>query len=350
MADLLNLPELTDGSPAGPNLELDAAFGEMERAAQGKPETQYGNTIEPAVPPDWKETASLANSLLERTRDLRVMVSLAVARLHLSGLPAYAEVVAMIRQHLDTMWEHIHPQLDPEDDNDPMQRANALLLLQDPIRVLRPMRLLPLAATPKTGPVSWRDIAVMNGTLEPEGGREKLSEAFVRAAFTETNPERLAAFIQAADSLVGDLRAIPKAFDTFASVGSGPDLKDITKLALDIQKELTKYGSLASEGSPAEEDPAEDVLDANDTERPARTSARGVATIQSITSISSREDALRALELAAEYFRNAEPSSPLPLLIERALRLAPLPFLEILRNLAPDGLMQAQTVVGSPDE
>ena len=47
------------------NLELDPDFGALERAAQGKPETQYGNTIEPAIPPDWKETATLAVGLLQ---------------------------------------------------------------------------------------------------------------------------------------------------------------------------------------------------------------------------------------------------------------------------------------------
>ena len=36
----------------------------MERAAQGKPESQYGKTVELATEPDWKETARLARLLL----------------------------------------------------------------------------------------------------------------------------------------------------------------------------------------------------------------------------------------------------------------------------------------------
>ena len=66
--------------------------------------------------------------------------------------------------------------------------------------------------------------------------------------------------------------------------------------------------------------------------------------------LGSRDDALHALELAAAYFRQHEPSSPLPLLIDRAKRLAPLPFMEILRDLAPDGLLQAQTIAGTSGE
>jgi type VI secretion system protein ImpA len=75
-----------------------------------------------------------------------------------------------------------------------------------------------------------------------------------------------------------------------------------------------------------------------------------VTTIQSIRSFGAREDALYALELAAAYFRANEPTSPLPLLIERARRLADLPFLEILREIAPDGLPQAQIVTGTANE
>src|SRR3954447_15323846 len=127
--DMTGLAPVSEDAPAGENLELDPEFGALERAAQGKPEVQYGSTIEPAVPPDWKETASIAEGLMERTHDLRVMVHLAIARLHLDGLVGFARVVRLIRRQLESEWPYVHPQLDPEDDNDPMQRSNAVLRL-----------------------------------------------------------------------------------------------------------------------------------------------------------------------------------------------------------------------------
>ena len=347
MADPIPLPDLPDGSVAGPNLELDAAFGALERAAQGKPETQYGNTIEPATPPDWKEAAIVAEGLMARTRDLRVMALLSIARLHLYGIPGFMDGLAVMRRHVDDAWDHVHPQLDPEDDNDPMQRANALLMLQDPGRVLRPMRDTALASTPRTGPVSWRDIAVMNGTQEPEPGRERMGEAAVRAAFAGSDPARLAALRAAVDGGLADLAAIPAAFDAKSISGSGPDFTDLVKLLRDIQKELKRYEALAADAAPPE-DAAGPAAEPDAVLMPAR--GRGGATIQSIAALNSREDALHALELAAGFFRTNEPSSPLPLLIDRAIRLAPLPFLEIVRDMAPDGLLQAQTIAGTPNE
>ena len=351
MATPLDLPEPSDAPPAGPNLELDPAFGEMERAAQGKAESQFGNTIEAATPPDWKEAATQATALLERTRDLRVMVMLGIARLNLHDLPGFATALATIRVHIETMWEAVHPVLDPEDDNDPLLRANALLLLAHPARVLRPLRDLPLATPPRARPVAWRDIAILNGAIEADPGRERMSEAAIRGAFAATDSHQLDALRAAVASSLTDLAAIAAGFDARTRLGSGPDFTDLSKLVRDIEKELTRYESVA----PPEPEPDEeaDAVGAPDMlaqpGRPARAAGR-FTSIQSIAALSSRDEALHALELAAAYFRTSEPSSPLPLLIDRARRLAPMTFLDILRDLAPDGLTQAQVVAGALDQ
>ena len=163
-----------------------------ERAAQGKPEQQYGDTIIPAEEPDWKEVGSLALTLLDRTRDLRVLAHFAVARLHLAGLAEFAGVLQLIRQLLESRWADIHPQLDTEDDNDPTLRANALLRVAHPGLVLRYLRDMPLASSPRVGNYSWRDVAIATGVLESDA-KEKPTEAVVRSAFQDSDPERLLA-------------------------------------------------------------------------------------------------------------------------------------------------------------
>ena len=62
--------------------------------------------------------------------------------------------------------------------------------------------------------------------------------------------------------------------------------------------------------------------------------------------INNREQALAALDKAIAYFRGAEPSSPVPLLLQRAKRLATMDFLEIVKDLAPDGFSQVRNVGG----
>ncbi len=348
--DAMMLPDLSDEAPSGVNLELDAQFGALERAAQGKPETQYGNTITPATPPDWKETEAHALVLLDHTRDLRVLTHLAVARLNLSGVPAFAEVLGQIRWQLENRWQQVHPQLDPEDGNDPTLRGNALFQLQDPVNVLRTLRDLPLARTVVTGPISWRDIAIFNGQLEPEPGHAKLTEAFIRGAFTKTDPARLGEFREGVDRTIQEVAAIPAAFEAQAGPGTGPDFANLAKLLLDIQKELRRFEvAVVTEAVANDTEESSELAEA--TSAPRRQPApRGAITPRSITAITEREDALYLLDLASMYFRTNEPSSPLPMLIDRARRLATMEFLDILRDLAPEGLTQAQIVAGPPAE
>lgn len=345
------LVAVSDELPAGPNLEFDPAFGALERAAQGKPEQQFGNTIIPAEEPDWKEVVAQATALLDRTRDLRLLAHLAVAQLYLAGLPAYADVLTLTQALLDTRWESVHPQLDPEDDHDPTLRANALLRIGHPGWVLRRLRHLPLAASPRLGQYSWRDVAIATGAIEIESEEEKPSESTIRAAFHDSDPARLTALRDAAGQAADAATAIGAAFDTHAGYGTGPDLTDLIKLLRDIARTIERYAVFAADDAAAAtaEPHAEAAAPA-----PALPEAvpiqRAAVSAAALTEVTNRADALRLLDLVCRYYQRHEPSSPLPLLIERARRLAEKDFLDILRDLAPDGLMQAQTIVGHRDE
>src|SRR5436190_1639945 len=63
--------------------------------------------------------------------------------------------------------------------------------------------------------------------------------------------------------------------------------------------------------------------------------------------INSREDASRALERICEWIERNEPSNPAPLLIRRAQRLMSKSFMDIIRDLAPDGLSQVEKIAGT---
>ncbi len=62
--------------------------------------------------------------------------------------------------------------------------------------------------------------------------------------------------------------------------------------------------------------------------------------------IRSRDDAVRVLDRVSDYFRQHEPSSPVPLLLQRAKRLISKDFMEILRDLTPQGVSEAENIGG----
>ncbi|WP_312204717.1 type VI secretion system protein TssA, partial [Mixta calida] len=81
------LAPISSEQPCGENLEYDADYMAMMQACEGKPEQQFGDTIIPAEPADWNKVEKLATGLLNRTKDLRVMLALTHAWTQMKGLP-----------------------------------------------------------------------------------------------------------------------------------------------------------------------------------------------------------------------------------------------------------------------
>ncbi len=66
--------------------------------------------------------------------------------------------------------------------------------------------------------------------------------------------------------------------------------------------------------------------------------------------IRSRQDVIRMLEQMCKYYEKNEPSSPVPLLLQRAKRIASKDFLEIIRDLSPKALDDIQAIGGIENE
>jgi type VI secretion system protein ImpA len=74
--------------------------------------------------------------------------------------------------------------------------------------------------------------------------------------------------------------------------------------------------------------------------------ASGQEAARATGEIRSREDVVAALDRICQYYNRYEPSSPLPLLLARAKRLASKNFLEIVKDLTPDAVAQIQNLSG----
>src|SRR5882757_2776454 len=62
--------------------------------------------------------------------------------------------------------------------------------------------------------------------------------------------------------------------------------------------------------------------------------------------INSREDVILQLDRLCEYYRRHEPSSPVPMLLRRAKRLVSKEFMDIIRDLTPGGVAEAELLGG----
>jgi type VI secretion system protein ImpA len=66
--------------------------------------------------------------------------------------------------------------------------------------------------------------------------------------------------------------------------------------------------------------------------------------------IQSPDDVRAAIDRICTYYERYEPSSPLPLLLRRAQRLVGKSFLEIMKDVSPDGVKQVESLAGIVEE
>ena len=125
------LEPISPDSPCGENLEYDADFGELERAAQGTPEQQFGNTVVEAQEPDWKDVPRQGPGSSDAPKICGSPSSWPGRLVRLDGLPGFRDALAVLRGLVERFWQDVHPQLDPDDDLDPALRVNALAALCD---------------------------------------------------------------------------------------------------------------------------------------------------------------------------------------------------------------------------
>jgi type VI secretion system protein ImpA len=88
-----------------------------------------------------------------------------------------------------------------------------------------------------------------------------------------------------------------------------------------------------------------DAVSAGGEEVQAGAPSRGQA-FNPQSQINSRQEALVMLRKGAEYFQKTEPSSPIPLLVNRALRFADMGFIDLLGEIAPDSLSRGRDILG----
>jgi type VI secretion system protein ImpA len=336
------LQEISPDAPCGPNLEYDPLFLELEQAILGRPEVQYGDVITPAVPPEWKTVNKLALELFSRSRDLRVAGPLLRAALALRGIVGLGDGLQLVQQLLIDRWESVHPQLDPEDDLDPMLRINSLAVLAEMTTTIKEIKESSLVVLPGLGPLTLRDLDVALGELPSPDGKEKISIASISLAMNDLDPEVFSrtfdALKLAYDSAIGIEKVL------LQKVGASQTL-NLDLLVKNLKRGRDFFAERNAQITGAHSESAtDDGIEIESTSG----GGRSVIAKQAISGeILTRDDVANMIEKICVYYQKYEPSSPVPLVLQRAKRLVRKNFFEIMEDLAPDGLHQVTMVAGA---
>jgi type VI secretion system protein ImpA len=336
---MVNLDELlqpvTADAPGGANLEYSPEFAELERTAAGKPERQVGANIVPAEDPDWRALIAKSSALLALTKDLRVANHLVLAWLRVEGFVGLGDGLQVLADLVDRYWPSLHPALDPDDGNDPTLRVNVMATVTHR-DTLQTIRATPFLRVKSFGALALKDI---EAAAVPSNG-QAAQAASIEAAFQQVPLEELTAAANAAQRCVEQARRLADAWGAHTD-GLGPDFTELRRV-------LAQLGQVLSTRV-AQRQPSS-TTQANGTAMPDSASANGTHPAFAGGVLHSRDDVVRALDAICAYYARHEPSSPVPLFLERCKRLVTMSFLDIVKDMVPDGMSTIRNITGKRED
>jgi len=312
-----------EGAPCGTDLE------DTQQLAAIDAFRIFGQATPFSADTDWRAINAAALEALEVSHDFRLLAHVAAAQLRLTGLQPFIDSLTVAARWLEDYYADVFPRI----DDDAVLRKNALNYFADRMAVIDALRRVPLATHRQLGSYNLRHIAIATGQQAPseEEAASPPTEALINAAFEASPQEDLVQLVASIDTGLAALKAIDAAMVARNGVQAAPDTAPLSEVLTRMREPVAKHVR-----APVIEAAAGGAETAG-----GETAAAGVP-----GQIRNREDAVRSLEAVADFFRRSEPSSPVPMFVDRAKRLISRDFLEVLAELAPDSLAAVKQVGG----
>jgi type VI secretion system protein ImpA len=316
--------------PCGENLEDTALLASFDAFHV------FGNVTPPEPPPDWGLVRTRANEALARSKDVRVLSHLATALLHTDGLLPFLDTLLTASQWLDMYWDHLFPVV----DEDLLSRRNALTCFADRVAVVDALRRRPVVISRQHGSFTLRDMDIAAGLQPAAKGEVAPDKARIAAALADMSVDELVPLQERVAAGLAALKAIEATMLEHGGVEAVPSFDALAAPLARLDKMLRgERTSRGLDAPPTHGEPAQPHSgDAPVAAPPADPMVPG--------GIRTRQDAIRVLDAVIEYFNEHEPSSPVPLVLDRAKRLVSKSFLEVLADIAPAAVEQAKVVGG----
>jgi type VI secretion system protein ImpA len=323
-SETLILP-LRDDAPCGTDLE------DTQQMAAIDAFRVFGQAIPLKSDTDWRAIKDASLQALGTSKDFRLLAHLAAASLRLDGIQSFTDALWVAARWLELFFDGVYPRI----DSDAILRKNALGYFADRMAVVDAIRRVPLVSNRQLGTFGLRHVELAAGNLKPgpdEG--EAPTESQITGAFTAAPREELTQLQATLKSGLDALGSIESAMVSSQGVQAAPNMGPLTQTLSRMYEIVTSH--------------VRTVVTEDSQGQAAAVAGPAVAGIPG--EIRSREDAIRSLAAVSEFFRRTEPSSPVPLFVDRAKRLIARDFLEVLAELAPDSVADVKRVGGIREE
>jgi type VI secretion system protein ImpA len=348
------LQPISDDQPAGVELKEDDALRgvyqavkdarESARAAEKRlsqaawlDEGAAASTLER---PDWDRVLQLATEVIAtHSKDLWIAAWLIEAQARKHGFAGLRDGFRLTREMAERFWDAIHPKPDEDGYATTVAQLTGLNGDESEGALIGPIDRIPITAAGSTRALSSADHkeAIELGKLSDLDKRNQRIEAGAVSldTFEKAVRETPVEFYQ---TLLEDLE---QAIDEFFRLGAVLDEKcGAAATGYPAAPPSSAIRSALSEVRDRVQTLAKTVMPLPDTdaETGAETAdqAAGIAAAGGARKGMSRDEAFRQLLQVAEYFRRAEPHSPVSYALEQAVRWGRMPLPELLTELISD--------------
>lgn len=320
------LAPISEEQPAGEDLAYDNDRALLEQTFETASDGLDG---EAAPERDWRGTIKLIESQFARSKDIWLAVYLARAGAESGDLVTVETGLQALAGLFERFWPVVHPQL--EELGLPGRKAPCDALANRK-SFLGPLERTILIAHPRLGRYSGADLE----RFRSEGSSADGYGLF-RAALDELGPDSLLEALERLDSIEEALRRADKIFTSEAGGEPSPSFSPTYAALASIKQAARAF-------LPGEDSAGEEAGDGGDGATGGGGGGGGGGPSVS-GAVNSRDDVVRVLGLIGDYYRKREPSHPMPLLIERAQQWVTMDFFTLMKDIAPDGVDQAERIL-----
>ncbi|WP_298842635.1 type VI secretion system protein TssA [uncultured Salinicola sp.] len=327
---------------SGEDLTFSILFDEIKEARRADPAyLPQGEWQTELKQSDWGQVINLTSTALEtQSKDLQLAAWLCEGLVHREGFDGMRFGLTLTARLLDDYWETLYPELDEEDLD---ERAARLAWLGDTL--VNVVRSLPLVAGEGYSLADYdesrqvenqarNDPDAMDRALGEGKINDEIFQRSVVLSSTEFLQERHASI---AASLVSLSQLDQMSDERFGR--DAPSFSSLEKVLVQCRDLTEKLLRDRGAGVAVDEEAA--ALAEAEAEAPGRVEPSFIPPAtepagQLRTKPNSRDEAFEMLNGVARYFKEREPHSPVPYLIERAVKWGRMPLEEWLKDVIKD--------------
>lgn len=340
------LAPIPGAEPAGVSMRYDPLYlGVAQAREEDDASLPMGEWERPLKKADWKAVASACSQLLgKRSKDFQAAAWLCESWTHLHQMDGFNAAVEVLTGLVERFWDTAHPQVEDGDDD---ARAASFIWMNENLPLTLKLHVtllhLPDRIPSAVSLADWDQALIADNqksddkTPGPTGGKPLTREELTASA----SGKNLTALIVLQTRLqlaTGKWDALARLLDDRMR-SNPPSVARVGEMLRRIERAVTSLIDGRSPVQPVASVPPQQSTPSNQeqTMDAAAPPQEDVPANQGLAlhsgPITSREDAYRMLEAVAAYLEKAEPHSPTPYLVKRAVTWGRMSLADLMQEV-----------------